>query len=279
MPTFGGPLFSLPQEYTNLWHRRLELWAVGWGLGNTGHTEISINSDTPVGQGPPGAETSVAPVFRTCLVGAGEALPLLQASSHPGSWRSVPLTWTPFPQASAARGRKGHLLLGASPAHPLHLPSAPVSPTHPSDFSPPSCLVLHVYSVYCFFLQDVEGFCGCCSQHLTHCKESDLTQRLLSNSHTVDEGPLLPALDCELLEGSTRAESCLESTPHSGAIPTPHSISMLAPRASHIPRSSSSLGWGSPPGDSLSHDPLGWQRTWPSPCLPRELRHPGNSLC
>ena len=93
----GGSLFSLPQEYTNLWHRWLELWAVGQGLGNTGHTEISINSDTPVGQGPAGVETSVAPVFCTCLVGAGEALPLLQASSHPGFWRSVPLTWTPFP--------------------------------------------------------------------------------------------------------------------------------------------------------------------------------------
>ena len=88
-PLRGGPLFSLPQEYTDLWHRWLGLGAVGRGLGNTGDAEISINSDTPVGQGLAGAETSVAPIFCTSLLGSGEALPLLQASSHPGSWHSL----------------------------------------------------------------------------------------------------------------------------------------------------------------------------------------------
>lgn len=194
MPTFaGGPLFSLPQEYTDLWHRWLGLGAVGQGLGNTGDAEISINSDTPVGQGLAGAETSVAPVFCISLLGSGEALPLLQASSHPGSWRSLfPSSGHPSLQASAARGRKGHLLLGASPAHPLYLPSAPAFPTcllrFLSTFLSSAPQDACIYSVYCFLLQDVEGFCGCCSQHLTHCKESDLTQRLHSiHSHTVGE--------------------------------------------------------------------------------------------
>ena len=53
-PPLGGPLFLLPQEYTNLWHRWLELWAVGRGLGDTRDIAISINSNTPVGQGPAG---------------------------------------------------------------------------------------------------------------------------------------------------------------------------------------------------------------------------------
>ena len=202
---------------------------------------------------------------------------------------SAPLAWTPFPA--------GFLCLWTqrSPA-PRGFPcpssvnerqlSAPASPTRlPRFLSTLLSSALQsacIYSVYCFFLQHVEGFCGCCSQHLTHCQESDLTQRLNSiKNPSVGETPLSPALDCEPLGGRTKAESCLEGTLHSGAIPTPHPINMLAPRPSHIPKSSSSLGWGwgSPPEDCLSHDPLGWQRTWHSPCLPRELRHPGNSLC
>lgn len=137
-PPLGGPLFLLPQEYTNLWNRWLEIWAVGRGLGDTRDAAISINSNTPVGQGP--ADT------------LGQKPQSLSSSAHPwwGGGRggtappagllsprvlalSAPLAWTPFPA--------GFLCLWTQRSPPPwgfpcpssvneRLPSAPASPTH-----------------------------------------------------------------------------------------------------------------------------------------------------